>query len=94
MTPFAVSDKHAWNTAKLGRRVGVDAMAAGAAGILVAPVITMIDKGIMENASGRNTLRQSLKQSVTELVRKPGRFIAGRPFVLIFVRCFPYLARC
>lgn len=33
-----------WNTANLGRRLGVDAMSAGIAGGLVAPVICAIDK--------------------------------------------------
>jgi hypothetical protein len=77
-----------WNTNKLGLRLGSDALAAGAAGALVAPIITMIDKGIIENASGRNTLGESLKKSARELLLKPHRFLMGRPFVLIFVR-FP-----
>lgn len=75
-----------WNTHKLGLRVGIDAMAAGAAGILVAPIITMIDKGIIENASGRNTLGESLKNSARELLLKPHRFLSSKPFALIFVR--------
>ena len=33
-----------WNTANLGRRLGVDAMSAGIAGGLVAPIICAIDK--------------------------------------------------
>ncbi|KAJ4360430.1 uncharacterized protein N0V89_000992 [Didymosphaeria variabile] len=73
-----------WNTQKLGSRVGVDALSAGAAGVLVAPIITMIDKGIIENASGRNTLGESLKNSAWELLLKPHRFLGSKPFVLIF----------
>lgn len=75
-----------WKTGKLGLRVGVDALAAGAAGVLVAPIITMIDKGIIENASGRNTLGESLKNSTKELLLRPHRFLMSRPFALIFVR--------
>ncbi|KAJ8116996.1 hypothetical protein OPT61_g1723 [Boeremia exigua] len=75
-----------WNTHNLGLRLGSDALAAGAAGALVAPIITMIDKGIIENASGRNTLGDSLKASARELLLKPHRFLGSRPFVLIFVR--------
>lgn len=75
-----------WNTERLGLRLGSDAIAAGAAGALVAPVITMIDKGIIENASGRNTLGESLKKSAREMLVKPHRFIGSKPFVLIFVR--------
>jgi hypothetical protein len=74
-----------WNTHKLGLRVGADALAAASAGVLVAPVITMIDKGIIENASGRNTLGESLKKSAGELLTKPHRFVASKPFLLIFV---------
>ncbi|KAH7382614.1 hypothetical protein DE146DRAFT_234416 [Phaeosphaeria sp. MPI-PUGE-AT-0046c] len=76
--------KQEWNTSKLGLRVGVDALSAGAAGALVAPIITMIDKGIIENASGRNTLGDSLKQSAKDLLLRPHRFIASKPFLLIF----------
>jgi hypothetical protein len=77
-----------WNTSKLGLRIGADAAAAGAAGILVAPIITMIDKAIIENASGRNTLGDSLKASLKELASKPHRFLGSKPFALIYV-CFP-----
>lgn len=78
--------KREWNTSKLGLRVGVDAMAAGSAGVLVAPIITMIDKGIIENASGRNTLKESLKKTAREMLTRPHRFVGSKPFVLIFVR--------
>jgi hypothetical protein len=77
-----------WNTSKLGLRIGVDALSAGSAGILVAPIITMIDKGIIENASGRNTLGTSLKISAMELLAKPHRFIGSKPFALIFTLYF------
>ncbi|KAH7064122.1 hypothetical protein BKA63DRAFT_482879 [Paraphoma chrysanthemicola] len=80
----ATAAKKDWNTSKLGLRVGVDALSAGAAGALVAPIITMIDKGIIENASGRNTLGDSLRQSARELLLRPHRFIASKPFALIF----------
>ncbi|CBX90976.1 hypothetical protein IAQ61_002445 [Plenodomus lingam] len=77
-----------YNTHKLGLRVGVDAMAAGAAGVLVAPVITMIDKGIMQNASGANTLGGSLQKSAAEMLRRPLKFVGSRPFLLVFTLYF------
>lgn len=41
----AASDaKREWNTKKLGPRVAADAAAAASAGVLVAPLITIIDK--------------------------------------------------
>jgi hypothetical protein len=78
-----------WNTDKLGLRMGSDALAAGAAGALVAPIITIIDKGIMENASGRHPLGESLKKSARELLLKPHHFLTSKPFALIFVRSSP-----
>ncbi|KAF2019322.1 hypothetical protein BU24DRAFT_431177 [Aaosphaeria arxii CBS 175.79] len=73
-----------WNTNKLGLRVGVDVVSACSAAALVAPIITAIDKGIMENASGRNTLGQSLKSSAMEILTKPTAFFGRRAFFLIF----------
>lgn len=81
------AETKSWNTSKLGLRIGADALAASAAGVLVAPIITMIDKGIIENASGRNTLGDSLKGSLKELVSRPHRFLGSKPFALIYVRC-------
>ena len=91
-TPSVLAQTN-WNTDKLGLRMGSDALAAGAAGALVAPIITIIDKGIMENASGRHPLGESLKKSARELLLKPHRFLTSKPFALIFVRSFPVLPR-
>ncbi|KAF1361017.1 hypothetical protein EJ07DRAFT_164629 [Lizonia empirigonia] len=84
----AAAPARGWNTNKLGLRLGSDALAAAAAGALVAPIITIIDKGIIENASGRNSLRDSLKSSARELLLRPHRFLAGKPFALIFTLYF------
>jgi len=48
-------------------------------------VITIIDRGIMENASGKRPLVQSVKTGLVEMVRRPHRFLWSRPFGLIFV---------
>ncbi|PVI06272.1 hypothetical protein DM02DRAFT_487197, partial [Periconia macrospinosa] len=77
-----------WNTHRLGLRVGIDAAAAASAGVLVAPLITMIDKGIIENASGRCSLKESLKTSFWELARRPLGFWGGRPFWLVMTLYF------
>lgn len=34
----------AWNTRNLGMRIGTDAFSAASAGVLVAPIITIIDR--------------------------------------------------
>ncbi|KAF2145267.1 uncharacterized protein K452DRAFT_221599 [Aplosporella prunicola CBS 121167] len=73
-----------WNTRNLGLRSGADIAAAASAGVLVAPVITMIDRSIIENASGRATLRASLANSLRTLLTRPQAFILTRPFFLIF----------
>ncbi|KAH9869067.1 hypothetical protein J1614_008144 [Plenodomus biglobosus] len=86
--PPLPNPQRAYNTQKLGLRVGVDALSAGAAGVLVAPIITMIDKGIMENASGANTLGDSLRKSLKEMVTKPQKFVGSKPFALIFTLYF------
>jgi hypothetical protein len=79
------SKSKGWNTSRLGLRIGADAVAAGAAGVLVAPIITAIDKGIIENASGRNTLGDSLRASFRQMVWRPAAYFGSRPFGLIFV---------
>ncbi|KAF2455105.1 hypothetical protein BDY21DRAFT_290309 [Lineolata rhizophorae] len=76
--------ERSWNMDKLGWRMGVDAMAAASAGALVAPVITMIDRGIVENSSGRNTLGNSIRGSLNTLLFRPHRYIFSKPFGLIF----------
>lgn len=80
-----------WNTDNLSLRLGADVAAAGAAGVLVAPIITAIDKGIIENASGRRKLGDSVRASLLEMGRSPGRFFGGRPFGLVFVRYYSTL---
>lgn len=73
-----------WNTKNLGLRLCADAAAAAMAGALVAPVITAIDKAIIENASGRQTLGRSLRDSFTMLLLRPHHFLLSKPFALIF----------
>lgn len=79
------TESAAWNTQNLGLRCGADAVAAAAAAVLVAPVITSIDKGIIENASGRTSLGESLRKSAEQMVRRPVSFFGSKPFGLIFV---------
>ncbi|KAF2152136.1 hypothetical protein K461DRAFT_279671 [Myriangium duriaei CBS 260.36] len=74
---------HTYNTSSLGLRIAADASAALSAGALVAPLITMIDKAIIENASGAAPLSQSLRTSFTTLLTRPHRFLFSKPFALI-----------
>nr|POE54584.1 putative membrane protein [Quercus suber] len=73
-----------WNLKNIGSRLGVDVISAATAGGLVAPVITVIDKAIIENASGRQPMMASIRTSLQTLLLSPHRFIGSRPFALIF----------
>ncbi|KAK0641711.1 hypothetical protein B0T16DRAFT_431422 [Cercophora newfieldiana] len=73
-----------WNTKNLSWRLGADAVSAASAAVLVAPIISIIDRSIMENASGRRTLSASLRASLTSLLLRPHRTILSKPFALIF----------
>jgi hypothetical protein len=77
--------KKAWNTKNLGLRLGADAAGAASAAALVAPVISIIDRSIMENASGRNTLANSIRASLAQLVLRPQSMVFSKPFALIFM---------
>ncbi|KAL2018226.1 hypothetical protein VTK56DRAFT_1133 [Thermocarpiscus australiensis] len=73
-----------WNTKNLALRLGADLISAASAAVLVAPVISIIDRSIMENASGRRTLLASLKSSFKSLLLQPHRVVLSKPFALIF----------
>ncbi|KAF2430759.1 hypothetical protein EJ08DRAFT_588363 [Tothia fuscella] len=74
----------AWDLRNIGWRVGVDATAAASAGVLVAPIITVIDRAIIENASGKRSLGDSMRSSLRTLLFKPHNFFFSKPFALIF----------
>ncbi|KAK6337718.1 hypothetical protein TWF696_001199 [Orbilia brochopaga] len=84
-TPLVV---HKRNTASpqnahLFERVAADFAAAVTAAIAVTPAICMIDKSIIENASGRRTLVASIRDSVTQLITRPHNFFLSRTFGLV-----------
>ncbi|EME38445.1 hypothetical protein DOTSEDRAFT_140832 [Dothistroma septosporum NZE10] len=74
-----------WNTKNISQRLMVDASCAVAAGAIVAPVVSMIDKAIMENASGKRELMDSVKASTRSLLLRPHLYITGKPFALILM---------
>ncbi|RSL71949.1 hypothetical protein CEP54_001041 [Fusarium duplospermum] len=87
-TPEEVNTKtttsSTWNTKNLGFRVLADAASAAGAASLVAPLIAIIDRSIMENASGRNTLAASIKSSLRTLLLRPHTLLLSKPTALIF----------
>ncbi|KAK4234907.1 hypothetical protein C8A03DRAFT_18262 [Achaetomium macrosporum] len=78
------SQARKWNTKNLALRLGADAISAASAAVLIAPIISIIDRSIMENASGRRSLVASLKSSFRSLLLQPHRTILSKPFGLIF----------
>ncbi|KAL6818209.1 hypothetical protein GGI42DRAFT_2037 [Trichoderma sp. SZMC 28013] len=73
-----------WNTDRLAWRLGADATSAACAGALIAPIITIIDRSIMENASGRNSLAASIRSSLRTLLTRPQALFFSRPCALVF----------
>ncbi|KAH0490971.1 hypothetical protein TgHK011_002417 [Trichoderma gracile] len=73
-----------WNTDRLASRLAADVASASCAGALIAPIITIIDRAIMENASGRRPLSTSLLTSLTTLLTRPQTFLLSRPTALVF----------
>ncbi|KAH8159850.1 hypothetical protein CIB48_g8394 [Xylaria polymorpha] len=74
-----------WNTKNLSLRLGADAVSAACAASMIAPVISIIDRSIMENTSGRSTLAGSLKTSLRTLFSRPHAVLFSRPVALIFM---------
>ncbi|KAK6509907.1 hypothetical protein TWF481_004633 [Arthrobotrys musiformis] len=69
--------------ARLFKRIGADIASAVIAAVAVAPAICMIDKSIVENASGKRRLAASIKDSITQMVTKPQAFFMSRTFGLV-----------
>ncbi|KAK6828537.1 hypothetical protein PG990_010395 [Apiospora arundinis] len=77
--------KTEWNTKNLGMRLGADLLSAATAASLVAPVISIVDRSITENASGRSTLGQSLRTSFKNLLLRPHTVIFSKPVAFIIM---------
>ncbi|ROT42891.1 hypothetical protein SODALDRAFT_342138 [Sodiomyces alkalinus F11] len=77
--------KPKWNTKNLGLRLGADVVGAASSASLVAPVISVIDRSIMENASGRKSVADSIKSSFRDFLRRPQTFLFSKPTALIFL---------
>ncbi|KAL7897641.1 hypothetical protein HDV63DRAFT_50498 [Trichoderma sp. SZMC 28014] len=76
--------KPRWNSKNLSWRIGADASSAACAGALIAPIITIIDRSIMENASGRTSLTTSIRSSLRTLLLRPQSLLLSKPCALVF----------
>ncbi|CAB5292612.1 unnamed protein product [Rhizophagus irregularis] len=63
---------------------GVDLIAAASASFMVSPFITIVDRSIIENTSGRNKLGTALKNGFINLLTRPHRLIRAPSFLLVF----------
>ncbi|KAL4869399.1 hypothetical protein BDV12DRAFT_168083 [Aspergillus spectabilis] len=79
-----VSPTKAWNTNRLGARLGVDVVSAATAGALTCPVITVIDRAIIEKAAKGIPIRETITSGFRSIVTKPSSFFLGTPFILIY----------
>ncbi|PWY66841.1 hypothetical protein BO94DRAFT_479353 [Aspergillus sclerotioniger CBS 115572] len=73
-----------WNTNRLGARLGVDVASAATAGALTCPVITVIDRAIIEKAAKGVSIRQTITSCFRSMLTKPGGFFLSTPFLLIY----------
>ncbi|KAL4918660.1 Cys/Met metabolism PLP-dependent enzyme-domain-containing protein [Aspergillus aurantiobrunneus] len=78
------SPNKTWNTNRLGARFGVDVVSAATAGALTCPVITVIDRAIIEKAAKGIPIRQTITSSFRSILTKPSGFFLGTPFLLIY----------
>ncbi|OKO99250.1 hypothetical protein PENSUB_8637 [Penicillium subrubescens] len=74
----------AWNTQDLGLRLGVDVVSAASAGALTCPLITIIDRAIIEKASKGFPIRQTITNCLKSMIAKPSGFFFSTPFILIY----------
>ncbi|GMF21408.1 unnamed protein product [Phytophthora fragariaefolia] len=78
------SDQKPHGPATLAKQLVADTLAAMAASLGVAPFITIVDRAIIENASGARPLGRGLKELSVEFLKHPLRFVGKREFHLIF----------
>ncbi|RPA92121.1 hypothetical protein L873DRAFT_1711242 [Choiromyces venosus 120613-1] len=70
-------------------RILSDILSAGAATLLVSPIICLIDRSIIENASGRSSsVLSSAAASLKTLLKTPHKFLLSKPFALIYMTYF------
>lgn len=77
-------DRPQQDSIKLAKKLVVDTAAAFVASLGVAPFITIVDRAIIENASGARPLGRGLRELSVECLKHPLRFIGKREFHLIF----------
>jgi hypothetical protein len=76
----------------LSRRLTSDVSSAMISALLIAPIISIIDKAIFQNASGSITLIPAIKIGIADFIKNPLRFAKQPSCFLIFgVYCGTYI---
>ncbi|KAF0716435.1 Aste57867_2859 [Aphanomyces stellatus] len=65
-------------------KLAIDLVSAGAASLLVSPFVTILDRAIIENATGKRRLSCALKAITGDFVRNPFAFVRRREFALVY----------
>ncbi|KAL2000774.1 hypothetical protein VTN02DRAFT_2658 [Thermoascus thermophilus] len=73
-----------WNTDSLGLRLGADVASAATAGALICPIITIIDRAIIEKAAKGIPIARTTASSLRSMVTSPRGFFLSTPFLLIY----------
>ncbi|EXJ90501.1 hypothetical protein A1O1_03604 [Capronia coronata CBS 617.96] len=73
-----------WNTTNLMPRFGADLASAASASAMVAPVICVIDRSIVEKAAKGASFSSCLRRSLRPAITRPHAFVFSRPFLLVF----------
>lgn len=78
-----------WNgpdrVSRICRRISLDWICGLGAAFTAAPIIMAIDKAVVQNTSGTQTIFASLKETTSFLIKNPLKFIASREFRWIFL---------
>lgn len=72
------------NDSPLMMNIGMEWMAAILSALSVAPVISIIDKAIVSNVSGKEKLVPSIINSLRALVKSPAHFVRQPAFLMIW----------
>ncbi|GAB9465084.1 hypothetical protein Gpo141_00002504 [Globisporangium polare] len=81
---LATQEQHHVPFTQLIKHFGVDFVSAVAASFAVSPFITVVDRAIAENASGRRTLSNGVRELSRSFMEKPIQFCRSREFMWIF----------
>ncbi|GAB9465544.1 hypothetical protein Gpo141_00002950 [Globisporangium polare] len=70
--------------AVVAKNLAIDVAAAATASFAVSPFITIVDRAIIENASGARPLATGVKELARAFVANPLQFVRKREFAIVF----------